>query len=197
MDIRLQRTRQMLVDAFEQLLQENRSLENISVSELCETSTVRRATFYRHFEDKYAFYSFYLEILTMRFLEAVDGNFEGDDSFDLRQYVERMHEQLISFSETHPALAKSAMSNKVLAGTLDMIMNQMAEAMIRKINAELARNNEKIDAPIEFISTFYSGGVVHSLRWWLNNGKPISSKKMVQHASDMFLDFLESKKVKR
>src|SRR5215212_3079035 len=53
-DPRVMRTRQLLMRAFEALLQE-KSISSISVQDITERATVNRATFYAHFEDKYAF----------------------------------------------------------------------------------------------------------------------------------------------
>jgi AcrR family transcriptional regulator len=53
-DPRAQRTRQLLLEAFMALLQEKRTIHSISVQEIAERATVNRATFYAHFEDKYA-----------------------------------------------------------------------------------------------------------------------------------------------
>lgn len=52
-DPRVKRTRQLLLQAFTQL-QKEKSINSISVQDIAERATVNRATFYAHFEDKYA-----------------------------------------------------------------------------------------------------------------------------------------------
>jgi AcrR family transcriptional regulator len=52
-DPRVKRTRKLIVDAFFSLMAE-KSLHAISVQDIAERATVNRATFYLHFEDKYA-----------------------------------------------------------------------------------------------------------------------------------------------
>jgi AcrR family transcriptional regulator len=52
-DPRVKRTRRLLMQAFESLLEEQ-SINAISVQDIAERATVNRATFYAHFEDKYA-----------------------------------------------------------------------------------------------------------------------------------------------
>lgn len=51
-DPRARRTRQWLIKAFEELIEE-KSLEAITVQDITDRATVNRATFYAHFEDKY------------------------------------------------------------------------------------------------------------------------------------------------
>jgi len=52
-DPRVRRTRQMLQKAFDDLLEE-KGFSNITVNDIAERADVNRATFYLHFEDKYA-----------------------------------------------------------------------------------------------------------------------------------------------
>jgi AcrR family transcriptional regulator len=53
-DPRVQRTRQLLLQAFMTLLEERHNVHSISIQEITQLATVNRATFYAHFEDKYA-----------------------------------------------------------------------------------------------------------------------------------------------
>ncbi len=53
-DPRVNRTRQLLLQAFISLLEERHTIHSISVQDITERATVNRATFYAHFEDKYA-----------------------------------------------------------------------------------------------------------------------------------------------
>ena len=57
MDVRVKRTYKQLTTSLIQLLT-NKSFEDLSVSEICEHANVHRATFYKHFNDKYEFLNF-------------------------------------------------------------------------------------------------------------------------------------------
>ncbi len=52
-DPRVKRTRQLLQQAMIELMQEQ-SISSISIQDITDLATVNRATFYAHFEDKYA-----------------------------------------------------------------------------------------------------------------------------------------------
>ncbi|NIK71382.1 TetR family transcriptional regulator [Paenibacillus sp. BK720] len=54
-DPRVKRTRQLLMQSFMQILEEKKNIYSISVQDIATRATVNRATFYAHFEDKYAF----------------------------------------------------------------------------------------------------------------------------------------------
>jgi AcrR family transcriptional regulator len=67
LDPRIRRTRALLRDALDKLLQE-KDFEKISVQDIAEAATVNRATFYDHYADKFAL----LECVTAgRFLELL------------------------------------------------------------------------------------------------------------------------------
>ena len=57
MDIRVIRTQEQLLTSLVRLLA-NKSFEELSVSEICDTAQVHRATFYKHFNDKYEFLNY-------------------------------------------------------------------------------------------------------------------------------------------
>ncbi len=52
-DPRVTRTRNLIRDAFEAMIEE-KTFSDITVADIAERATINRATFYAHFEDKYA-----------------------------------------------------------------------------------------------------------------------------------------------
>lgn len=67
-DPRVRRSRQMLHEALERLLQ-SKSIEKISVGDIADEATLNRATFYDHYSDKFAL----LEgLVASRFQELLD-----------------------------------------------------------------------------------------------------------------------------
>ena len=77
LDLRVTKTYQSLFRAFAALLSEKK-LEDITVNELCELAMIRRATFYKHFSDKFDFFTFFLKELQhssmMRAAQTADPN---------------------------------------------------------------------------------------------------------------------------
>lgn len=185
-DIREMRTKKMLLDAFEELNQE-KSIGEMTVSELCDRSTVRRATFYRHFEDKYAFYEYYLGTLTEQLLAQA----EEYDDVDLRTYTTSMHTRLIDFIEKHSYIAQRDIGRTALAGTLDMMMREIAIGIVRHINREVEERGIELDIPSEFLGMLYAGGMMHTLRWWIMEDKPISAEELERYTTDFFMQHFE------
>ena len=188
MDIRVSRTYKMLVDAFEELASE-KNMEDISVSELCERSTIRRNTFYRHFNDKYTFIGFYLQTLAERFMvEAETGyNLEA-----LSDYASHMHKALIRFMESHQKSMKYVMGQKVPVSTIDMIIKHISEGIIMRAEHGLVHDGHTLGKPIELLGYFYSAGMLHTLRWWFFEGKPIASELLEQYCTDFLMRCYDS-----
>jgi len=59
-DPRVKRTRQLMMQAFTELLEQKRNIYSISVHDIATKATVNRATFYTHFEDKFAFLEYWM-----------------------------------------------------------------------------------------------------------------------------------------
>ena len=78
-DLRVVKTHHALNEAFLRLLEE-RSLDDITVNDLCTEADIRRATFYKHFSGKTAFVAahsmataFLVRIPIAYFMSRIDG----------------------------------------------------------------------------------------------------------------------------
>ncbi len=85
-DPRIRRTRQMLFQAFQDLLAE-KSFDQISVQDVSERSTLNRATFYDHFTDKFALLEAMIGERFSMLIEARMAGSEGTCEASLRQLI--------------------------------------------------------------------------------------------------------------
>ncbi len=90
-DPRVKRTRKLLQDAFMALLAE-KSFHAISVQDIAERATLNRATFYAHFEDKYALMDYMIGEL---FREALQRRVPAGAPFTL----ENLHQLVVGVCE--------------------------------------------------------------------------------------------------
>ena len=68
LDPRVKRTRGLILKSFGELLAE-KNFENISVQDVTDKAEINRATFYKHFVDKYALLDYSINQLFMREIE--------------------------------------------------------------------------------------------------------------------------------
>ncbi len=86
LDPRIRRTRQMLFEAFRDLLAE-KTFDIITVQDITERSTLNRATFYDHFNDKFALLE---AMMGERFSTLIAARLEGNEGIceaALRQLI--------------------------------------------------------------------------------------------------------------
>ncbi len=83
MDPRVRRTRQLLHDALERLL-ETKDFEAVSIQEIADAATLNRATFYDHYPDKATLLRCHVAIRFQALLEARGVQFDGTCGSALR-----------------------------------------------------------------------------------------------------------------
>jgi AcrR family transcriptional regulator len=186
MDIRTVRTYGLLTSTLEQLL-ECKRLEDISVTEICKLSTVRRGTFYRHFTDKYEFFAYYLRTLADQFMQSAE---QRDELSDLSTYARHMHRSLLEFTERHTSLVRNHLGQAMVTETMDMIVNQIAEGIVLRIERYPSYVNGEIAVSAKFIGIFYAGGLLQTLRWWTREGKPISAAELERQSTNFLMNDL-------
>ncbi len=123
MDKRIQKTKYAIKKAFMELLQK-KSLEKITVKELCELAYINKSTFYSHYEDIYALsdaleYEMVLEIVSS-IPKDLDYNFSNPEIFTREvtlAFAKHMPQIKLMFSgknQTHLAIYLEAIIKKLI-----------------------------------------------------------------------------------
>jgi len=97
LDLRVQRTYRSLTQAMQELLSE-KALDEITVTELCERAQTRKATFYKHFGDKYELFTFMIRELQEEYDNSVQ---ETANDHDAEAYYTGMFLYYLDFLEKH------------------------------------------------------------------------------------------------
>lgn len=167
LDLRVEKTYRALIQAFEELLTET-SFDQLTVNALCDRALVRRATFYKHFTDKYDFFRFYMhEMAVEMFAEVGPENWEENlPDTDPAAFYMLCARALMHFLQGHQLLVQRFLQSSALPLTLDMITERVEKAVAARLrqDAEL-RNLPEI--PVDVAASFYAGGLVRTLRAWI------------------------------
>ncbi|MBB6729621.1 TetR/AcrR family transcriptional regulator [Cohnella zeiphila] len=91
-DPRVLRTRQLIKDAFGDLLQ-RKGFDAITIKDIAQRATINRATFYAHFEDKYALLE---EITEQAFHERIP-----EQAVNASEFTDEVCDQLILFAHRY------------------------------------------------------------------------------------------------
>ena len=160
-DIRVQKTYDKLFGCFFELLKE-KSYENITVLEICEKSSVHRATFYKHFIDKQDFVNFFL---TRKLEELRIG--DSDDFFlespTKNTYIEMCIKIVDFIYDNRQIIVDRNLSTDsgVFTSALESAISDMLEKKLSKVPEGV------LSSPAVMLSHYYAGAIVSMLKWWM------------------------------
>lgn len=160
LDLRIYKTYKALHEAFAELLKQ-KSFEELTVNELCEKAMIRRATFYKHFEDKYDYFNFFLTELREEFKEHIKTN---DKNISPTDYSLQLLNETFQFIRRHETIWNRLERSKQ--------MSFLYQSLEKQISLELYHilvdiNNNPPSPELELLAAFYAGGLINIVHWWL------------------------------
>lgn len=167
LDLRIRKTYLSLHNAFVSLLEEKR-FEDITVNELCDRAMIRRTTFYKHFGDKYDYFSFYMREVVASFRQQITRDVVNGST---RDYLTCMVRQLVGFLKEHEKLVQNVKLSSMFPVLLNMLVDQIREdaaGLIRHSYGDALSKSE-----IDGIAAFYAGGLTNILFQYVKQDLPI------------------------
>jgi AcrR family transcriptional regulator len=170
-DPRIRRTRLLLQQALEDLLQK-KDFDKISVQDIAEAATVNRATFYDHYSDKYAL----LECMVAKQfadLLAVRGvHFEGECGRALHGIVLGVCDYLAGMPRAEDE-RQMQMEPHLEAAVINVVR--------RMILAGLEKHPPANGVPAPILAATLSWGIFGAAKEWVRTPGRCSSEEMVDH----------------
>lgn len=168
-DRRVQKTRQVLYEAFDALIVE-KNFDAIAVRELLERANVGRSTFYTHYSGK--------EQLLDGRIHDVIGPPDSASPADAAEW----HERILSFSlpilnhiDRHRRTVKRAMDRRGKAVLHGHLRRAVAEAIEEALPLDRQGRSELSNGmPRELLVQYLSSTFVLVLTWWLERGSDLT-----------------------
>ncbi len=165
-DLRVQKTYKQLVDTFLKLMGE-KSFEELTVSEICDSAQVHRATFYKHFKDKYEFLNFCFK----NYLSQIEFNAAEKES----PTVENIKESFMCFivrifeyiKENHAVF--SVICSDKFALSLGTYFTSAVNAYCLEKIKQIIPTAEEEKAHI--FASFYSSAFIGVVKWYACHGE--------------------------
>ncbi len=186
-DARVLRTYSQLIGGLIVLLNE-KSFDDASVSEICEASGVHRATFYKHFNDKFEFLNFcfdsMLETISFDSLEL------GSSPSVIKNNIMHFVSCILEFIDDNRPLFTSACIERPSIAFLSSFDNAINSFCTDKLNSVLSAPMHRI----EISSVFYSGAFVGVVKWYIQSNDPSMYDDMMDfigHRVDELCSFYE------
>ncbi len=186
LDMRVRRTYKCLSDAMLELLKE-KSLEDITVNELCERAIVGRGTFYKHFSDKYEFFSFILGEMFGYYLEEAGTCSDHDDP---AAYYISFYTAFIQFTEDNRnifgPLSSSSMTTAMLFSTSD-VLSERLETSFRN---DIDRGCKLCISPTT-AARFLTGAMAQSARYLIEHEEDPHKEDLIKDMSTLIKKIFE------
>lgn len=181
-DLRIQKTYKALCDTFLTLLSEKR-FEDITVNELCEQALVRRATFYKHFADKYEFFGFFIRQIQESF-NAEEQKMQHSDK--PHAYFISLFEKCIHYMMQHEKLINSVIKSNMFPTLLEIFSEEVYRQVLLKMK-EQVENGVELSISVEMLATFYTGGIIQILRHWFMTNRAMSEEDLITEVEKIII----------
>ncbi|CAH1222484.1 hypothetical protein PAECIP111891_05354 [Paenibacillus allorhizoplanae] len=172
-DPRVKRTRQLLMQSFMELLLEKKNIYSISVQDIAARATVNRATFYAHFEDKFAFLECWMREKFQKKLKDALPNSSISNMSSLRilllavfEFLARTREYMSSEDRQFEPLFEIAMQKELYQLLFEWLRAESED----KVSLEI----------VQATSLVTSWGIFGSAVEWSRNPQNRTAESMVQ-----------------
>ncbi len=179
-DLRVRKTKKALCEAFVQLLHE-KNFDELTVNELCDRAGIRRATFYKHYADKFAFLSAYVHTLRDRFDSIVwKPASEKCGAPDYSQYFVSYAMRLIDFISRHLTIIENLMNSNLLPSLITIVAEQNYVDTYERLQQCISNGNLKLLTSPETVAGMLVGGVSTTVFAWLKTGREKPAAKLAE-----------------
>ena len=172
-DLRVKRTKKALTDAFIKLLSE-KSFEEITVNELCDAAGVRRATFYKHYNDKFDFLTAYTRTLRDKFDSAV---WKSTTTAQPKEYYIAYARSLVMFVDANAVAVANMLKSNIFPTMFTIILEQNYRDTCKRLEASSAAGMP-LAASVEVIASMAAGAVAAAVYVWIVEGRKKSAEEI-------------------
>ncbi len=167
-DLRVQKTYKALCDSFLQLLS-RKKFEEITINELCETAMIRRATFYKHFEDKYDFFAFFVR--KMRIHMTADLAPEEVENLTPNDYCLRLFTEFIHFIGSNRQIVNSVLNSSAFTSIFEILSDEIHDHMLGTLRSK-QKKGDLLPVDLGILASFYTGAVIQVTYHWIISSWP-------------------------
>lgn len=183
MDLRIQKTYLALHNAFTELLEKKR-FEDFTVNELCDRAMIRRTTFYKHFADKYDYFSFYMKEVSQEIKDDFSSSIHTDD---MKTYMLEMIRGLLKFMNEKKNLVNNVMQSNMFSMLFDMLTELvMLETLL--VLRRTKNISTSFEGDLEGVAAYYAGGVLSTIRYYYQIDHLADEEKILQTISNFLPD---------
>ena len=154
LDLRTRKTYDALIGAFEALMKE-KTFDELTASELCARARVGRNTFYAHFENKYAFFRYYISMRK----DLIEDVSPGSGS-DFLAYRLRAVKALFEYLRDNRFIWEKNITTHSAWMLRDMIRDNLKAPLIEELNKLERETGKRLAVSKNLLASFYASGII-------------------------------------
>ncbi|SDC46425.1 transcriptional regulator, TetR family [Paenibacillus sp. CF095] len=180
-DPRVIRTRQLILDAF--LVQLNlKNFNSITIQNITEQATINRATFYAHFQDKYALLE---SLLSDAFMEYVTKRVDPD----ARLSAETIQQLIFSLCDYHVSSNECIKKYETVAPIIEENIKTQLEQFLLQLMSKVAKDVDP--KTLKITATMLSWSIYGMTYRWNVDGRQESPAELAQRVVPYMMGGLE------
>ena len=168
MDRRIQKTRQLIMNTFIELLSD-KGFDKITINEIAERANINRGTVYLHFVDKFDLLDKcvekYVELLLQHCANRTDTNLEASAFQSVFEYL-----------ESNFSIYKLLLNNERFGFFRSRLYAIVAQTVTEVIGKKSENNVFSNDVTTQFLTS----GFIGVLEWWINNSMPCNVQEITE-----------------
>lgn len=173
-DARILKTKRRLANALATLL-EDKTMDEITVIEICEKADINRMTFYKHYSDKYELLSDSTSLIGDYIYESLD-KAEGIADDPAKYCIELINIIIGICEEKKGFIRRLSLENNALAAS---IISDSLQAGVEKILIKFKRH-KKNRMPNRYTAAFLTGGASRMIMTWLPNRDSYPKEQLIK-----------------
>ena len=187
-DLRVRKTKKALFDTFMRLVGE-KTIDEITVNELCEAADIRRATFYKHYSDKYDFLTAYTGFLRDNFDNVMRKS--GKPTLTSDYYV-AYAKRIVGFITENEVAIDNIYKSNLFPAVMATIVEQNYKDTCDRLRASVAAGMQ-LSASNQVTASMCAGGVATTIYHWLRGGKKMSPDELSEQIGAVVAAAIEQK----
>ena len=177
-DRRVKRTKKLLRDSLFTLLQE-KSINEITVTELTEIADINRATFYFYYTDIMDMLDQIQNEAYELFEDVLVGTEDHVDSMeDFAKYIEN----ILIFCKENPTIARFVITREY---NNNKVLKKIKKLLAKKV--PVAKENYSQDDPRRFVLNFALNALTGTVVDWMDDGMIIPPPIMAEFIANMYI----------
>ncbi|MGN0814634.1 MAG: TetR/AcrR family transcriptional regulator [Candidatus Coproplasma sp.] len=181
-DLRIQKTHKALINALRELLCE-KSFDEITVTELCDRAETRKATFYKHFGDKFELLIFMVKELQRVYDESHEQDFLYGNP---KTYYAGIFRYTLEFLEHNEKMVVTVLNSTARWSMIDLVSQQVEYSLKQHLKEDARRGNVRDTNP-ELLAAVFTGALVQTACWWMLNKNRFSKEEVIEQFSNLVM----------